>query len=469
MGLAERLYGAAPVWLQDAALSGYGLRLRVLRYGGGHARELERLRQTQWLDQTALAALQEAAWLKIREAAKATPLYRALWASVDAPKALDRLAELPVLSKETLRAAGRGAVNSQDPRRGLLEIHTGGTTGSPLTVYCTRGALRQNYAFFSRLLEWAGLGPRPRTATFGGRPIVPIVQSKPPFWRWNRPGNALLFSSYHLSPQTIPAYAEQLARFAPELIDSYPSSLEPIARWLVTNRGPEIRPRAVVTSSETLTAEAREVIEAAFGCKVFDYYGAAEMAAFVSQCEAGTYHPNPEFGIVEVLNDGQMARPGESGELVVTGFVNPTMPLIRFATGDLAVPGDAPCACGRAFPVLRSIEGRRDDVLVTPEGRLVGRLDPIFKKVESIYETRIVQDEPDHVRVEVVPVGVLSQRDADGLRRELEIRLGPAMRIDLVPVASIPRTQRGKFRSVVNLVARARAEPQPPGKPHGLG
>jgi phenylacetate-CoA ligase len=104
--------------------------------------------------------------------------------------------------------------------------------------------------------------------------------------------------------------------------------------------------------------------------------------------------------------------------------------------------------------VLASIEGRRDDVLVTPEGRLVGRLDPIFKKVDSIFETRIVQDDHDHVRVEVVPLGEqLAAKDVAGLRHELGIRLGPRMRIDVVPVASIPRTRGGKFRSVVNLVS----------------
>lgn len=454
MGFAERLYAAAPVWLQDAALSGYGLRLRLLRYGSGHAREVEQLRRTQWLDQPALAALQQASWTQICRAAEATPMYRSLWAGAPVPSDLHRLSDLPVLSKDTIRSAGRQAIASWATGRRLLEIHTGGTTGSPLTVYCTRQALQRNYAFFSRLMEWAGLGPRPKTATFAGRPIVPITQAAPPFWRWNRPGNALLFSSYHLSPRTIPEYVEQLSRFGPELIDSYPSSIEPIARWILANPSLSIRPRAVITSSETLTAEARAVVEAAFGCRVFDYYGAAEMAAFISQCELGAYHPNPEFGVVELLKDGRAALPGELGDLVVTGFVNSAMPLVRFATGDLATAGEGPCACGRAFPVLVGIEGRRDDVLVTPEGRWVGRLDPIFKKVESIYETRIVQDEPDHVRVEVVPLGTLPSKDADGLRRELEIRLGPAMRIDIVSVASIPRTERGKFRSVVNLVAR---------------
>ena len=187
---------------------------------------------------------------------------------------------------------------------------------------------------------------------------------------------------------------------------------------------------------------------------MFDHYGAAEMAAFVTQCAAGTYHVNPEFGIVEVLREGRPARPGESGEIVATGFVNPVMPLIRYATGDLAEPACGPCVCGRAFPSLARIEGRIDDVLVTPEGRWIGRLDPIFKGVSSLHETRIVQDRADHVRVEVVPLAAFTDAERNALVSALRHRLGPSMQVDVVQVDRIPRTAGGKFPAVVNLVGR---------------
>ena len=112
-------------------------------------------------------------------------------------------------------------------------------------------------------------------------------------------------------------------------------------------------------------------------------------------------------------------------------------------------------AFGRSERIVgRAIEGRRDDVLVTPDGRLIGRLDPIFKKVSSLWETRIIQDRPDHVRVELVVTGDgLGPDEEASLTRELALRLGPAMHIDLVRVPRIPRTQAGKFRAVINLVA----------------
>ena len=99
-----------------------------------------------------------------------------------------------------------------------------------------------------------------------------------------------------------------------------------------------------------------------------------------------------------------------------------------------------------------------DDVVVTPEGNLVGRLDPIFKAVSSLHETRIVQDEVDHVRVDMVVAGgapVTLERD---LEEQLRARLGATMRIDISRVPAIERTARGKLRTTVNLVYRRSAD-----------
>jgi phenylacetate-CoA ligase len=195
-------------------------------------------------------------------------------------------------------------------------------------------------------------------------------------------------------------------------------------------------------------------VEAAFGCRVFDHYGAAEMVALVTQCEHGRYHPNPEFGILEVLVDGRPAAPGERGQIVATGFVNTVMPLIRYLTGDSAVVGEPGCPCRRAFPVLEQIEGRFDDVVITPDGRRIGRLDPIFKSVTSFYETRIVQTSPSRVRVEIVPAERYDPADEVQLVDELRRRLGSSMQIEIARVQSIPRTASGKLRAVVNEVVK---------------
>ncbi len=456
--LATRAYFLAPTWAQHAMISAYGAHLRRQRYGKGQRAELRAIREAQW--ETAAAVRQrqlERLNAVLRHARETVPFYRDR--IPDTPLAsLAELTRLPLLRKAQVRAAGHEITSRLGPDGPACEVHTGGTTGSPLTVHCDRPTLKRNYAFFARFLEQAGLPARARAATFAGRIIVAPGRVTPPYWRYNLAGNQMLCSSYHIGSDSVGAYADALARWQPHYIDSYPSSLAPIARHLLATGDARIRPRAVITSSETLAPAVRAEIAAAFDCPVFDHYGAAEMAAFITQCRAGAYHVNADYGVVEIIKDGRPVRAGETGEIVATGFINPVMPLIRYATGDLAVRGDSsPCACGSPFPKLTEILGREDDVLITPEGRRVGRLDPIFKAVSSLTETRIVQDAPDHVRVEMVCEAALAADELATLQRGLHDRLGPAMRIEFVRLPRLERTSSGKTRSVVNLVGATAA------------
>lgn len=452
MSTLRTLYDRAPVAAQNAMLSAYGMWLRYLRFGANHRQRVAALRATEAQSVGEWQAAQRARLSEtIARAAADVPYYRTRLpkGGVDS---LDALRELPVLGKAEAQDAGRALVSERFQGQPLQEIHTGGTTGRPLTVFCGAEALRRNYAFFFRIREWAGIRDGDRVATFAGRTIVAPGRGAP-YWRHNWASKTLLCSSYHLAPDALDAYLDALATFGPGLIDSYPSSLEPLAKRAVEVGDTRIRPRAIITSSETLFPEVRALAEQAFACKIFDHYGSAEMAACVSQCEHGRYHVHPEYGVLEVLVDGRPAKPGERGEIIATGFVNEAMPFIRYATGDLAVVGEPGCPCGRTFPVLERIEGRHDDCVITPEGRRVGRLDPIFKAVQGIHEARIVQDAVDHIRVELVPRPVVTDDERETLRDELTRRLGPRMRITFVSVDHIPRTGRGKLRTVVNLIA----------------
>ena len=452
MTLAAAAYARSPVWLQNLMITGYGAHLRRLRFGAEGRALLASLRASEFLPEAELRRRQDAALaVAVQRALADVPFYRDRRGAGAPIRTAADLARLPLLTKQEVQSAGRAMISDRYRDTKLREIHTGGTTGKPLAVYCDSSTLQRNYAFFTRFRESAGIVDGDRVATFAGRILVP-VGSRAPYWRHNRAARTLLFSSYHIGESTLPAYAAALEQFAPAMIDSYPSSIEPIARYLLDRNVSAGRPKAVITSSETLLPEVRLLIEEAFGCPVFDHYGGAEMVALITQCRAGTYHIASEFGVVELLHDGRPALPGERGEIVATSLINPVMPFIRYATGDYAIAGESGCRCGRAGPTIASIEGRMDDVLVTPEGHLVGRLDPIFKAVSSLYETRIVQDAVDHVRVEMVVLGEFTPEMERELTAQLRARLGPRMRIDLVRVPSIERTARGKLRTTVNLV-----------------
>ena len=166
-------------------------------------------------------------------------------------------------------------------------------------------------------------------------------------------------------------------------------------------------------------------------------------------------HVWPDAGVIEVLREGEDSpvASGESGRLVCTGLINADMPLIRYAVGDRGAlaSGEEPCACGRALPRLDRIEGRSDDVLITPEGRLVGRLDPVFKADLPIREAQIIQESRHRVRVKIVPAAGLEAKHLRLVQQRLQERLGSSIEVVVETVSEIARGAGGKFRGVVSL------------------
>jgi phenylacetate-CoA ligase len=130
------------------------------------------------------------------------------------------------------------------------------------------------------------------------------------------------------------------------------------------------------------------------------------------------------------------------------------MPMLRYRLGDQLTVTASGCPCGREFPVVTQILGRLDDTLVTPDGRPLGRLDPVFKPLSGIRETQIVQDAPDHLLLNLAVDASFSEADRNSLLYELRKRTGDAMRIDLALVPEIPKERNGKFRSVISTVRR---------------
>jgi phenylacetate-CoA ligase len=456
----ERLYFAAPVPLQHLLISLYGGSLRLQRYGAAHSRAVAALARSEFLPRDQLEDLQlRSLKALVRHAFETVPFYREMSRKLGIAHqdiaSIQDLKKLPTVTKDDIRADPERFLSSAFRPRALKRVNTSGTTGTPMPFWLDAEALQNNYAFYARALSWAGVGVSDRSVTFAGRVFIPPAQDAPPYWRHNVFNNNLLMSSYRISEATASSYLEKLERFAPVFVDSYPSAIFALAQFCEAHALPcGARPRAIITSSETLLEHQRRTIEHVFGCRVYDQYGSAEMVVFASECERGTLHLHPEYGITEVLSLGQEAPIGEPGELVCTGFQNWAMPLIRYEIGDTAVRSDAACPCGRHFPPLSAIVGRIDDTIVSPDGRHVGRLDPIFKGVSGITETQIVQERIDRIIVRMVRGQGFESDAARVVMQELRKRVGEGVDLELSYVDRIERGSSGKFRSVVSRLAK---------------
>ncbi len=382
MDRAGQVYASLPTPLQHLATAAYGLRLRRLRYGGVYQTARAELAASERWGADRIAELQDRRLREtVQHAFRTTRFWpelgRNLGVDPSGIRGVGDLRRLPLLEKATLAERSDDLRAAGVPR--TETYYTSGTTGTALAVPIDAASRQRNYAFFARALAWAGV-EHARSATFAGRPIVASTTAQPGcVWRWNPALRNRLFSSYHISAANAPAYARALVAFAPDFIDSYPSAISMLAALLRELGLPAPRPRAVITSSETLLDEQRALVSEVFGARCFDQYGCTEQAVYVTQCESGAYHVHPEYGIVEILDaNGRPAPPGALGEIVCTSFTNAAFPLLRYRIGDVAAFGGESCGCGRAFPVIEQLGGRLDDLILTPDGRRVGRLDPVF-------------------------------------------------------------------------------------------
>jgi phenylacetate-CoA ligase len=450
----ENIYLALPVSLQNLVVAIEGYRLFKLRYGKGEKKYFEELKKSQYLSRGELENLQlERLKTIVKHAHDNVPYYKDKFKNLPEIKSLDDLLSYPVLEKNAVRQNTDAFYNPALHPSERVILHTSGTTGTPLVIKHNRSTIEYAYALQERQRLWAGTSLEDRRATFGGRVIMKSESNKPPFWRHNPAFNQILFSSYHMSEKNLPHYARELARFNPVEIYGYPSSLNTLALFLKAHPEYKVHPKTVLTNSEPLYEYQEENMKEAFGCGIFEWYGSVEYACFAGRCEHGNLHIASEFGIIEILDENNHPCPsGIEGEIACTGFMTFGMPFIRYKLGDTGIISGRQCACGRALPVIDRIGGRADDIIRTPDGRPVGRMDPVFKGLVGIHEAQIIQDKIDHVLFRIVPAHGYSQKTKLELIENAKQRLGDKVRIDVEEVPKIERGPQNKFRAVISKI-----------------
>jgi phenylacetate-CoA ligase len=332
-------------------------------------------------------------------------------------------------------------------------------------VYYDDDDLRRSFALRDAWYgEFAGVTYAQPRATFSGRRVEPASDSDGPFHRYNLAERQIYFSPYHLGPATVARYAEALQRHRPVWLTGYAGAIDELAS-LALEQGITLPPlHAVITAAEPVPPSLREHVGRAFACRAYEEYGLAEQVAFALECKHGSLHVAEDAGIVEVLReDGTPCAEGEVGEIVGTGFIRESQPLVRYRTGDLASVRRQACGCGRTTLVLLGLEGRVDDVVIGADGRRVGRLSHVPKDLPGVLAMQFVQERPGAVLARVVCEGTLEQPVREEIARRLSDRLGSAMAIEIEQVAALERTARGKIRGVIRREPPGAASDQPTG------
>jgi phenylacetate-CoA ligase len=386
----------------------------------------------------------------IRHAYDNTPYYRDLMKSLkltpDDIRTADDLPKMPILTKQVIRENYPTRIVAKNiPTSQQVRNFSSGSTGEPFEYLFSKASQCSLNAQGIRGWNWMGyrLGdPYMKISLNAKRPRIKQIQD---FVNRSR-----YFFFPLISDETCLATSLAIRQFKPKIVRFYFEPLFYLAKYERDHGIQPYRPQAIATTGSTMTPEARRMIEAHFGCKIFDSYS-CEGTAMLNECSTHEcYHATDELTVIEVLDGDNEVGHGGRGRCIATDLRNYAMPLIRYDTQDVVVRAANECSCGRNLSPFKKIEGRDCDILVAPNGRLmiVETFVAYFEYFDCIEQFQVYQDAPNHA--------LFRLRVNNGYTPDIERRIrdywteafGPGMRLDFVQVDEIKATS-GKRRFLV--------------------
>ena len=377
-------------------------------------------------------------------------------------KQLSDLAKFPFMTKTDLRdhyPFGLFAV----PRNQLARLHaSSGTTGKPVVVGYTKNDLDNWANVVARSLRAAGVRPGDMVHNAYGYGM--FTGGLGAHYGIERAGCIAVPMSGGQTEKQV----QQILDFKPDAIMVTPSySLVIAEEFEKQGIAPEdISLKVGIFGAEPWGEGMRSEIERKLGIDAIDIYGLTEVMGpgVANECIETKDGPviwedhfypeiiNPETG--EVLPDG------EEGELVFTSLTKEAFPVIRYRTRDLTrlLPPTA-----RSFRRIGKITGRSDDMLIvrgvnvfpTQIEEQILR-DPRLTGNYQIMLTRDGHLDNVEIRCETQHelAGKLAAADVQQIAKDLQHRIktivGISTKITVMEFDSIPRTQVGKARRVLD-------------------
>lgn len=421
---------------------------------------LRYLEQTQFRPLEDIEALQLGSLRRLlRHSYDHVPFYRARMDAAgmkpEDVRSLSDLRRLPVLDRAEVRASIATRVSTAPPLPTITKT-TSGSSGEPLQISYDRGSENWRQATKLRGYGWAGHRVGVKTVHYWGLAPLPKGFKGTKIVADRRLRQERWFDCNVRSERELSALASELERDPPAVLVSFSQAAADLARFVnakSARRWPDIH---VICAAEKLFPHDREEIVKAFGPQVFETYGSREVMLIAAECEAHDgLHLSMENLLVElVVRDGERERPaeeGETGEIVVTDLHNYGSPLVRYASGDLAVSrGRGRCTCGRSLLRIGPIEGRVTETLIDAEGGRVSGLMFVVAfvaKGQSLRGFQVVQHRDRAVTVRVACDELPARTEAD-LRAFMTPHLrGLPIRFERVDAIALDRS--GKRRQVV--------------------
>ena len=388
------------------------------------------------------------------------------WRPLDPGRAspvFSRLAALPALTKQELRASGpQGFVpHGRDIAEGLGEreielVATSGATGDQVT-----NVWYQPWWNASEAASWQ-LNAYARAVTTGVHREAILTSpwcagfpcEEGYLTMEQRTLGRFLFLSERSDPSSwsgdlMDRMVKELNAFEPVVLEANPSFLARLSRHIVRRRQHVHSPALIVLTYENPSVLHRRQIHRVFDAPIASSYGATEAGYVFMECEAGRLHQVTATCHVDFLPFAAEHGGPDVGRILVTIFGNPWRSLVRFDIGDVVrLDGRTPCSCGRREGLtLMSVEGRTVNLTLSPEGRAVtqGSIDRALGSIAGLVEYQILQTDPSAYHLRFAAEGAAPGPVANEARDALRAVYGPEAVITADRVESMAPDPPGKY------------------------
>ncbi len=371
------------------------------------------------------------------------------------------LNKLPIIRKKEIKQNAPDLLCKGYDFKKLRMVSTSGSTGEPLFLYLSGAELEFRKAKHLRANISLGQKAWHRWITLVGPQHV------------NKTGSLQRLLGMYV-PVTLSVYnnvysqIQQLEKLKPNVLDGYSSSLLVLAQAIERKCTKNFNPNFLIGGAELIDSHSRQYIQRVFGVPFYDQYSSVELERMAWQCpQQGGYHMDADGLIMQFLDkNGQEVSAGETGEIVCTSLFNYAMPLIRYAIGDMGIPSNDACLCGRTLPLMKMVEGRKDSLLLLPNGQM---LTPRaftyaihdFRYYPEIEKFRIIQNSPENfefnlkLKTHNLPEEVLRKELYGHLTSLLNLQ---GARFEINFVDDIPLDRNGKLSIVVSKLSPASME-----------
>ena len=345
-----------------------------------------------------------------------------------------QIEQIPLLTRELVTQNFDMLITTKKVKNGYYIGQTGGSTGTPLKFYLDYDSIYKENAFIYYYRKKLGYGFRDKLATFR------VLGYGEKLWRYNPMYKEILFSTTRLAKSTISEYARRINEFKPQYLNGYLSAIWYLAKLLKEYHiDIKFKLKGIFLISENIDDSQREFIEKFFNTKSSTFYGHSERAVIAEEVELNKYVFDPYYGYTE-----QIQCKEDEYSIVSTGFLNKTMPFIRYQTDDICIPEEQYYRIEGKRSSTICLRGKNNEFL-TSTGFNIGM--EIFTKFINY---QFIQTERGKVDLFIIVNNEFQPQELIALQKKLDKQTNGVIDIKIKIVDKLVLTERGKFQKYIS-------------------